>query len=132
LTLLHPFDRSAASDAGLLRRRVQVPSALNTEARARRYPSGKIVYVLQYRMPGGGTTKTFTIGAHGSPSPALYLPLSSSPFQVSITGRHQHSRHDVELAFWGPQTMIFDANLAASEKLRLISHAEEADLLLID
>jgi len=38
----------------------------------------------------------------------------------------------VELAFWGPQTMIFDANLAASEKLRLISHAEEADLLLID
>lgn len=31
------------------------------------YSTGRIAYVLQYRMPGGGPTRTFTIGVHGSP-----------------------------------------------------------------
>lgn len=31
------------------------------------YASGRIAYVLQYRMEGRGPTRTFTIGTHGSP-----------------------------------------------------------------
>lgn len=65
-------------------------------------------------------------------SPELYDALGSFPYHVSITGTHHHLRHDVDLAFWGPEMLIFDERLPVTEKLRLIALADDAGFSLID